>query len=67
MGILAEREARLLDGGAIIPIYHYSSTELIKPYVKGIYPTALDTHPLTPRLDRSRLGARRVTSGRRSR
>jgi oligopeptide transport system substrate-binding protein len=47
MALLAEAEARLLDGGAIIPIYHYSSTELIKPYVKGIYPTALDTHPLT--------------------
>ena len=44
--ILARAEALLLDEGPVIPIYHYSTTELVKPYVRGLYPTALDTHPL---------------------
>ena len=37
----------LLDEGPVIPIYHYSTNELVKPYVRGIYRTALDIHPLT--------------------
>jgi len=45
--ILREAEARLLDFGPVIPIYHYSTNELVKPYVRGIYQTALDIHPLT--------------------
>lgn len=44
--IQKETEALLLDEAPIIPIYHYSTTELVKPYVRGLYPTALDTHPL---------------------
>jgi ABC-type oligopeptide transport system substrate-binding subunit len=44
--ILARAEALLLDEAAIIPIYHYSTTELVKPYVRGLYTTSLDTHPL---------------------
>src|SRR5262249_52035843 len=47
LDLLARAEAILLDGGAIIPIYHYASTELVKPYVRGLYSTVLDTHPLT--------------------
>uniref|UniRef100_A0A832MJ09 Peptide ABC transporter substrate-binding protein n=1 Tax=Eiseniibacteriota bacterium TaxID=2212470 RepID=A0A832MJ09_UNCEI len=46
LAILAEAEARLLDQAPIIPIYHYSTNDLVKPYVRGIWPTALDTHPL---------------------
>ena len=45
--ILRDAEAMLLDEGPVIPIYHYSTNELVKPYVRGIYQTALDVHPLT--------------------
>ena len=31
----------------MIPIYHYTTTELVKPYVRGLYSTPLDSHPLT--------------------
>jgi oligopeptide transport system substrate-binding protein len=44
--LLGEAEALLLDGAAVLPIYHYSTNELVKPYVRGLYQTALDTHPL---------------------
>jgi oligopeptide transport system substrate-binding protein len=45
--ILREAEALLLADGPTLPVYHYSTNELVKPYVRGIYQTALDTHPLT--------------------
>ncbi len=45
--ILREAEILLLDEGPVIPIYHYSTNELVKPYVRGIYRTPLDIHPLT--------------------
>ncbi len=45
--ILREAETLLLDEGPVIPIYHYSTNELVKPYVRGIYRTPLDIHPLT--------------------
>ena len=45
--ILREAEVLLLDEGPVIPIYHYSTNEMVKPYVRGIYRTALDIHPLT--------------------
>jgi oligopeptide transport system substrate-binding protein len=47
MAILRDAEALLLSEGPEIPIYHYSTNELVKPYVRGIYQTALDIHPLT--------------------
>jgi ABC-type oligopeptide transport system substrate-binding subunit len=47
LAILSEAEALLMSEGPIIPIYHYSTNELVKPYVRGIYRTALDVHPLT--------------------
>src|SRR5262249_51648422 len=47
MAILHDAEALLLSDGPVIPIYHYSTNELVKPYVRGIYQTALDIHPLT--------------------
>ena len=46
-GILREAEALLLSDGPIIPIYHYSTNEMVKPWVRGIYQTALDVHPIT--------------------
>jgi ABC-type oligopeptide transport system substrate-binding subunit len=46
MTLLREAEARILDQAPVIPIYHYSTNDLVKPYVRGLYPTALDTHPL---------------------
>ena len=48
MAIFTEAESLLLADGPFIPIYHYSTNELVKPYVRGIYQTALDIHPLTP-------------------
>jgi oligopeptide transport system substrate-binding protein len=44
--LLGKAEALLLADGPVIPIYHYSTTELVKPYVRGLWPNALDTHPL---------------------
>ncbi|HUK64738.1 MAG TPA: hypothetical protein VLV15_15460, partial [Dongiaceae bacterium] len=46
MKLLSEAEGLLLDQCPVIPIYHYSSNELVKPYVHGIYPTPLDIHPI---------------------
>ncbi len=45
--LLAQAEKIALDAAVFIPIYHYSTHELVKPYVRGIYHTALDVHPLT--------------------
>ena len=45
--IMARAEARALDAAPFLPIYHYSTNELVKPWVKGIHQTALDVHPLT--------------------
>jgi ABC-type oligopeptide transport system substrate-binding subunit len=47
MALLRDAEALLLDESPVIPIYHYSTNEMVKPYVRGIYSTALDVHPLT--------------------
>jgi oligopeptide transport system substrate-binding protein len=47
MATLAEAESLALDQAPYLPIYHYSVSELVKPWVRGIYPTALDVHPLT--------------------
>lgn len=46
MALLAAAEARLLDEAPVFPIYHYSTNDLVKPYVRGIHQTPLDTHPL---------------------
>ena len=45
--ILRRAEELLLSDGPVIPVYHYSTNELVKPYVRGIYRTPLDVHPLT--------------------
>jgi ABC-type oligopeptide transport system substrate-binding subunit len=36
-----------LDEAPFLPIYHYFTTELVKPWVRGIHQTALDVHLLT--------------------
>jgi oligopeptide transport system substrate-binding protein len=46
MRLLGDAEALLLADGPVIPIYHYSTVELVKPYVRGLWSNALDTHPL---------------------
>ncbi len=46
LAMLSRAEQILLDDSPIIPIYHYSVNDLVKPYVHGIWPTMLDTHPL---------------------
>ncbi len=45
--MLAEAESLALDQAPYLPVYHYSTTELVKPWVRGIHQTALDIHPLT--------------------
>jgi oligopeptide transport system substrate-binding protein len=44
--ILSRAEALLLEASPTIPIYHYSVNDLVKPYVRGLYATTLDTHPM---------------------
>ena len=44
--MLAQAEALLLDQAPVIPIYHFATSEMVKPYVRGIEPTPLDVHPL---------------------
>jgi ABC-type oligopeptide transport system substrate-binding subunit len=46
LAILAEAESLLLADGPFLPVYHYSTNELVKPYVRGLYSNALDVHPL---------------------
>ena len=45
--LLREAEARALEAAVFLPIYHYATHELVKPYVRGLHHTALDIHPLT--------------------
>jgi oligopeptide transport system substrate-binding protein len=47
LAMLSEAEGILLTDGPVIPIYHYTQSSLVKPYVRGIYSTMLDVHPLT--------------------
>jgi ABC-type oligopeptide transport system substrate-binding subunit len=47
MAMLREAERRALDAAVFLPIYHYRTHELVKPYVRGLYHTALDVHTLT--------------------
>ncbi len=46
LALLARAETLLLADGPVVPIYHYVTTELVKPYVRGIWSNALDSHPL---------------------
>jgi ABC-type oligopeptide transport system substrate-binding subunit len=44
---MAEAESLAIDQAPYLPIYHYSTTELLKPWVRGLFLNALDTHLLT--------------------
>lgn len=44
--LLTRAEDILLRDAPLIPIYHYTTTEFVKPYVRGMYPSPLDFHPL---------------------
>jgi oligopeptide transport system substrate-binding protein len=44
LAILAEAERLLIDAHAIIPIFHYVTTNLVKPDVTGFHENALDVH-----------------------
>ena len=46
LAMLSRAEGILLTEGPVIPIYHYTLSALVKPYVRGIHPTPLDVHPL---------------------
>jgi ABC-type oligopeptide transport system substrate-binding subunit len=46
LALLSQAEAVLLSDCPVIPIYHYTVNDLVKPFVHGIWPNALDTHPL---------------------
>ncbi len=46
MALLRDAEQRALDAAVFLPVYHYRTHELVKPYVRGLYHTALDIHPL---------------------
>ena len=47
MDLFKRSEAILLNDLPVIPIYTYASNNLINPYVRGIYATPTDDHPLT--------------------
>jgi oligopeptide transport system substrate-binding protein len=44
--LLSRAEAILLDEAPVIPVYQFVTHELVKPYVRGLYATPLDYHPL---------------------
>ncbi len=46
MRTLAGAEQIALNEMPFLPIYAYRTVELVAPYVRGWYPTALDNHPL---------------------
>jgi oligopeptide transport system substrate-binding protein len=46
LDLLHDAEAILMDEMPIMPMYYYVSRNLVRPYVRGIYNTMLDLHPL---------------------
>ena len=44
--LLRRAEQILMDEVPIIPMYHYVSKNMVKPYVRGFYRNLLDDHPL---------------------
>lgn len=47
MRLLREAEQRALDAAVFLPVLHYTSHQLVKPWVRGLHATVLDLHPLT--------------------
>ncbi len=46
LDLLAQAETLLIDEAPLFPIFHYVAHNLIKPFVKGVYPNSRDIHPL---------------------
>ncbi|NOY30884.1 MAG: peptide ABC transporter substrate-binding protein [Planctomycetes bacterium] len=46
MQLLAEAEKILMEELPILPIYHYVSKNMVKPYVRGFYNNVQDFHPI---------------------
>jgi ABC-type oligopeptide transport system substrate-binding subunit len=44
--LLREAEDLLLLDAPLFPIFHYVAHNMIKPFVKGVYPNTRDLHPL---------------------
>lgn len=44
-GVLLEAERYALDQQPLLPIYTYTRTQLVKPYIQGIWGNFLDRHP----------------------
>src|SRR6185295_4768941 len=44
--LLGQAEQRIGDEAPVFPIFHYVAHNLIKPWVKGVYPNTRDIHPL---------------------
>src|SRR5579859_242172 len=44
--LLAQAETLLIEEAPIFPVFHYVAHNLIKPFVKGVYPNSRDIHPL---------------------
>ena len=64
MQLLADAEAIVLDEMPYLPIYSYRTREFVAPYVRGWYPTMLDTHPLKSIwFDRDTRGAAQASGG----
>ena len=62
MKLLHDAEAILMAELPVLPIYYYVSAQMISPYVRGLYPNILDTHPLGPiRIDKE--AKRRFSEG----
>jgi oligopeptide transport system substrate-binding protein len=58
MNLLERAERILMDELPIIPVYFYSSRNMVRPEVRGFYNNLLDEHPLStlwidPRVDPS--------------
>ena len=46
IALYREAEARAVHAVPRLPIYFYTKSSLIKPYVKGYYPNAMNRHPI---------------------
>jgi ABC-type oligopeptide transport system substrate-binding subunit len=44
--LLGQAEALIVDEAPMFPIFHYVAHNLVKPFVKGVYPNSRDIHPL---------------------
>ncbi len=46
MQLLKQAEQIFIDELPAIPIYFYTSTNMVKPHIEGLFPTAQDKHPM---------------------